>query len=122
MLKKKQMPVILLSGSRGVGKSLISGIVTDNYPSPGKCKLVHWPTLTPELTLKKLSESHLNLVVIDSLNLISITHAMDWTKKLFNEALWQNKPIIVMLSLNVEVGNNRINFMSIFYFIVTSEV
>ncbi|XP_034255504.1 uncharacterized protein LOC117653744 isoform X2 [Thrips palmi] len=105
MLKNKQMPVILLSGSTGVGKSLISSIVTDKYPAPGKTTLIHWPTSSPEQVLKKFGESHLNLVGVDSLNLSSITQAFNWTKKLFNEALWQNKPIIVMLSLNVQVMN-----------------
>lgn len=101
------MPVILLSGSSGVGKSFISSIVTDYYPGPGKSKLVHWPTPAPEFILKKFSESHLNLVVVDNINLNSITHAVTWTKKLFNEALWQNKPIIVMLSLNVQVSKGE---------------
>lgn len=105
MLRDKQMPVVLLSGSSGVGKSLILSIVTNNYPAPGRTKLIQWPAPTPELALKKFSESHLNLVVIDSLNLNSLTHAVNWTKKLFNEALWQNKPVMVILSLTVQVQN-----------------
>lgn len=100
----EEQPVILLTGSSGVGKSLVSSIIASNFPLPGKTELVLFPFPSPERLLTRFSERGFNLIVVDSLNGNFIADAVDWTRNLFNEAKWLNKPVILVLVCNFQEG------------------
>ena len=101
---KEKMPVILLTGSNGVGKSLAASIITSNFPTSGEAELLLLsPLPSCELLVKKFLGRGPHLIVVDSLNPQSATDAMVWTKNLFNEAVWQEKLVVVILVFNVQV-------------------
>ncbi|KAK3918753.1 Torsin-4A [Frankliniella fusca] len=101
----KEMPIILITGPSGVGKSYASSIIASGFPPPGISDLILFPLPPPKNTVQKCSEKGYNLIVLDSLYNHSINNSINWVKKFSNEALWQNKPAIVMLIFSVQVWN-----------------
>lgn len=109
-VKEKEMPVILLTGSNGVGKSLVASIITRNFPPPGEAELIILSPLPPgELIISKLSGSGPHLIVVDNLTTLSAADIMKWTKNLLNEAVWQQKLVSVILVFNVQVREHRLH-------------
>ncbi|KAE8742955.1 hypothetical protein FOCC_FOCC011449 [Frankliniella occidentalis] len=106
--KNKEMPVILITGPSGVGKSLTSSMIASNFPSPGVSELVLPPLPPQKHIIQKCSGSGYNFIVLDSLSPNSINDSVNWVKKFLNEALWHKKPVIVVLIFNIQVWKDDV--------------
>lgn len=103
------MPVILMTGPSGVGKSFTSSLIVNYFPPPGKAELVlSSPPPPPKLILKKFSERGLNVVVVDCLDPLLLQDTIMWVQNLFNEAMWQNKPVLSVLIFNDQVWKDEL--------------